>query len=269
MMERARAKLVVGNWKMHGTPSETEARLMEIISRLGNEASDAAAGARVEIVIAPPFTSLPLASRLLAGTGIGLCAQDCHWEEEGPYTGETSARMLAEIGCTFVILGHSERRELCGETDQRIARKAVMALFWGLTPVICVGEKRDERDSGRAEMVVEAQLKRCLEEVKLDRGRRLAIAYEPVWAIGTGRQPSPSDVRSVHQVIRDELVGTFGETRGGALPILYGGSVTPFNVAPMVSPDVADGVLAGGASLKPDSFLGIIRQVRLSAAQRS
>jgi len=236
---------------------------MEIISRIGKETAEP--GPRVETVIAPPFTSLPMAARLLAGTGIGLCAQDCHWEEAGPYTGEISARMLAEIGCTFVILGHSERREFAGETDHRIARKAVMALFWGLTPIICVGEKRIERDSGHAEMVVEAQLKRCLEEVKLDPGRRLAVAYEPVWAIGTGHQPTPADVRSVHQVIRDELAGTYGAKRGSELPILYGGSVTPFNVAPMLAPDVADGVLAGGASLKPDSFLGIIRQVRLSA----
>lgn len=263
-MSEAGAPLVVGNWKMHGTPSETEERLMEIVSRLGKESTEP--GRSVEVVIAPPFTSLPLAARLLASTGIGLCAQDCHWEEEGPYTGEVSARMLAEIGCTFVILGHSERREFAGETDRRIARKAAMALFWGLTPIICVGEKRDERDSGRAEIVVEAQLERCLDEVKLDAGRRLAIAYEPVWAIGTGKQPAASDVRSVHQIIRDELTGTFGAARGGKLPILYGGSVTPFNVAPMVSHDVADGVLAGGASLEPDSFLGIIRQVRAAAA---
>ena len=264
-MSPAIAPLVVGNWKMHGTPSETEERLMEIVSRLAKESGQP--GSLVEIVIAPPFTSLPMAARMLAGTGIGLCAQDCHWEEEGPWTGEISARMLAEIGCSHVILGHSERREFAGETDHRIARKAIMALFWGLTPIICVGEKRIERDTGRAEMVVEAQLKRCLEEVKLDRGRRLAIAYEPVWAIGTGSQPSPADVRSVHQVIRDELAGTFGKTRAKELPVLYGGSVTPFNVAPMVSGDVADGVLAGGASLKPDSFLGIIRQVRQSSAE--
>lgn len=253
--------VVVANWKMYRTPSETEALLSELTRRVTPDG--------IEVVVAPPFTSLPLAARMLAGTGIGLAAQDCHWEEEGPYTGEISARMLVETGCRYVILGHSERREYFGETDHRVNLKARAALFWGLTPIICVGEKKDEHDSGRAELVVEAQIKRCLEEITLDKGQRLLAAYEPVWAIGSGHMPLPSEVASVHRVIRSELVACFGEGPGGQLPILYGGSVKPATVGPMMALDVVDGTLVGGASLEPDSFLPIVEQIRAAGPQGS
>ena len=257
--------MVVGNMKMYRTPSETEALLLEHVSRTRNylEGPD---GRRVSLVVAPPFTSLPIAARILAGTGIALGAQNCHWSEEGPYTGEVSAKMLAEIGCTYVILGHSEQREHFGETDRRISKKSRMALFWGVTPIICVGEKKDQRDSGRTARVVEAQLKRCLEDLSLDEGQRLIIAYEPVWAIGSGLTPEPGDVRSVHEMIRGELTAAYGEDRGLELPILYGGSVSPDNCGAMVDLESVDGFLVGGGSLKPADLFGVIKRVREARA---
>jgi len=256
--------VVVGNWKMFKSPSEAEALLSELLPLL--RSPEGRVTGDVEVVIAPPFTSLPLAARMTAGSGVALAAQDCHWSEEGAFTGEISPRMLAEIGCRFVILGHSERREHFGETNHRVNLKAKMALFWGLTPIICVGEKRDERDSGRAESVVRRQVQRCLEDLKLDDNQRLAMAYEPVWAIGSGHTPTPAEVRSVHQVIRAELENVFGR-RGGDLPILYGGSVKPANIGPMMALDVVDGVLVGGASLESSTFVPIVEHVRSTGPQ--
>ena len=255
--------VLVANWKMNKTVSETEALLSEIIPAL----IELKAGAELEVVIATPYTSLPLAAKMLAGTGIALGAQDCHWGEEGAFTGEVSARMLAEVGCRFVILGHSERRELFGETNRRINMKAATALQFDLTPIICVGEKEDERVSGHTEMVVEKQLNSCLDGLKLDPGQRLLIAYEPVWAIGTGRTPTPSEVDQIHRLIRAELLGTFGEQKGCRLPILYGGSVTTSNVSPMMALDAIDGCLVGGASLSAPAFLPIAALVRESGPQ--
>lgn len=255
--------VLVANWKMNKTLSETEAILSEIIPAL----VEMKAGAEIEVVIATPYTSLPLAARMLAGTGIALGAQDCHWGEEGAFTGEISARMLAEIGCRFVILGHSERRELFAETNRRINMKAATALLFDLTPIICVGEKEDERVSGHTEMVVEKQLNRCLDGLKLDSGQRVLVAYEPVWAIGSGRTPTPSEVDQIHRLIRAELLATFGEQIGCRLPILYGGSVTTANVGPIMALDAIDGCLVGGASLAASSFLPLAGLVRASGPQ--
>lgn len=242
---------------MHKTPSETEALLSELLPPLGAMVARSAG----EIALAPPFTSLPLAARMLSGSGVSLCAQDCHWSDEGPYTGEVSAQMLVEVGCRYVLVGHSERREHFAETSRTVNLKSGRALFWGLTPIICVGEKEDERAAGRTAMVVEAELKNCLSDLRLDRGQRLIVAYEPVWAIGTGRTPAPSEVEEVHRLIRAELRATFGQDRGGQLPILYGGSVTESNVGAVLSLDAIDGVLVGGASLAAPSFLSIVEQV--------
>ena len=249
--------MIVGNWKMHKTPSETEALLSEVITPLVLLSAEG----RMEIALAPPFTSLPLAARILAGSGIALCGQDCHWSDEGPYTGEISAQMLVEVGCRYVLLGHSERREHFAETSRTVNMKAKRALFWGMTPILCVGEKEDERAAGRTEMVVEAELKRCLADLTLEKGQRLMVAYEPVWAIGTGRTPEASEVDAVHRLIRCELQQTFGQDRGARLPLLYGGSVNRTNVATMMSLDAIDGVLVGGASLTAHSFLSIAEQV--------
>ena len=257
------APLIVGNWKMYKSPSETEALLSELVPSL----QVLTAQNQVEVSLAPSFTSLPMAARMLAGTGIPLCAQDCHWSDEGPYTGEVSARMLVEVGCRYVLLGHSERREHFAETSRTVNLKSRTALFWGLTPIICVGEKEDDRAAGRTRMVVEAELKRCLDDIKLDRGQRLAVAYEPVWAIGTGRTPTPSEVDEVHRLIRAELQATYGHDRGAALPILYGGSVTGSNAGPMLALDAIDGLLVGGASLDPAKFLPVVEQARLAGPQ--
>jgi len=242
---------------MHKTPSETEALLYEMLPELGAMA----ASGRVEVGLAPSFTSLPLAGRMLSGSGVLLSAQDCHWSDEGPYTGEVSARMLVEVGCRFVLLGHSERREHFAETSRSVNMKARTALAWGLTPVICVGEKEDERAAGRTDMVVESELKRCLDNLPLEKGQRLLVAYEPIWAIGSGRMPTPSQVDEVHRLIRAELQCTYGVDRGSALPILYGGSVKADNVGGMLGLDAIDGVLVGGASLTPAAFLPIVKQV--------
>ncbi len=258
--------VVVANWKMQKTAAEGEALLAAYLRRL-KEAGGGAADPRVELIVAPSFPFLPAAARLLANTGLLLGAQDCHWSDEGPFTGEVSAKMLAEVGCKYVILGHSERREHFGETNRRINKKATTALFWRLTPILCIGEKADERASGRAEMVVERQLKRCLENLRLDEDQRLMIAYEPVWAIGTGHTPTPEEVHSVHHVIRNELKTTYGEARAAAFPILYGGSVNPRTVGPMLDLDVVDGVLVGGASLNAEEFVAIVTQARMAGAQ--
>jgi len=251
---------------MHKTPSETEGLLSELLPALGDLAKGP--DGALDVILAPSFVSLPLAAKMIAGSGITLAAQDCHWSEEGPFTGEVSARMLAEVGCRAVILGHSERREFFGETNRRVNMKARMALFWGLTPILCIGEKADERASGHTAMVVEKQLKRCLEEIKLDKGQRLMIAYEPVWAIGSGKTPTPSQVKDVHRLIRAELVATFGEKTAATLPILYGGSVSPATAATMMSVESVDGVLVGAASLEAATFLEVAEAL-LGRAARS
>ncbi len=254
---------------MHKTPSEAEALLTEMLPPLRELAGVRAEGEpAVDVALAPPFTSLALAARLLAGSGIALCGQDCHWNEEGPYTGEVSAKMLAEVGCRYVILGHSERREFFAETNHRVNRKVQSALFWGLTPIICVGEKRDDRAAGRAATVVETQLKRCLADIKLERTHRILVAYEPVWSIGTGHVPMPAEVQEVHQMIKAELKVAFGPRHGEDLPVLYGGSVSPSNIGGLMALDVVDGALVGGASLDPASFLRIVEMVRDVGAAR-
>jgi triosephosphate isomerase (TIM) len=255
-----RNPFILANWKMYKTPSETEELLSEILPPLR-------ATTGVDVAIAPSFTSLPKAAGMLAGTGVSLSAQDCHWEEEGPFTGQVSARMLVELGCRYVLLGHSECRQSGGDSDQRVNMKARSAMFWGLSPIICVGEKKDERDSGHAEMVVEAQLNRCLDSLHVNKGQRLLIAYEPIWAIGTGHMPTPSEVSSVHHIIRRTLLHVFGESLGSTMPILYGGSVTTTTVGPMLALDVVDGVLVGGASLRAESFLPLVEQVRAAGPQ--
>jgi triosephosphate isomerase len=247
--------LVAANWKMNGTPSETEALLSELVPRLRDAIGPGPGQPRVEVVIAPPFTSLSLAARMLAGSGVALAAQNCHWIESGPYTGEVSARMLAESGCSYVILGHSERREHFGETDHRINLKIRAALAWDLTPIVCVGEHQIDRETGREELIVEAQLRNCL---KLETGQRLAIAYEPVWAIGTGRTPTTAEVSAMHALVREQLQTALGK-EGARMPILYGGSANESNAVDLLAAEGVDGALVGAASLKPAAFEAIVR----------
>ena len=244
---------IVGNWKMHKGPSEAGDYLRSILP-------DLTAAARVcDVAVAPTFLFLREAGRILDGSPVGLAAQDGHWEEEGPFTGEVAAKMLREAGCSHVIVGHSERREHFGDTDRRVNRKARAVLFWGMTPIICVGEKADERAAGRAGEVVDAQLRRALANIRLGEEQRLVVAYEPVWAIGTGRNATVAEAVEMHGRIRAELAQAFGEERAESLRILYGGSVTPANAGDLLSARGIDGALVGGASLDGASFLAICR----------
>jgi triosephosphate isomerase len=223
--------------------------------RRGLEAAPVAA----DVVIAPPFTALAAAAQALAGSPIALCAQNMHWEREGAFTGEVSPPMLLDAGCTLVILGHSERRQLFGETDEGVSRKGRAAVDHGLTPILCVGETLAERESDRTMEVVERQVERALRALTPDEAGRVIVAYEPVWAIGTGRVATPEQAQEVHRFIRRQVSGSHGEPVAAALRILYGGSVKPDNAAGLMAQPDIDGALVGGASLKAESFLRIVR----------
>ncbi|MBI4168773.1 MAG: triose-phosphate isomerase [Acidobacteria bacterium] len=242
--------LVLGNWKMNLTAREAVAYLRDLLPRVSGYADR-------EVAVAPPFTALPAVAPLLKESPVGLAAQDLFWESEGAYTGEISPLMLQDLGVTYVLVGHSERRRHLGETDRMVNQKVLAALRSGLRPVVCVGEQEAARASGRARSVVRSQLLRALSEVPRGEASSLAIAYEPVWAIGTGRAATPADVSEMHACIRSELQRVYGEA-GGAVRILYGGSVSGGNIdAFMESPGV-EGVLVGGASIRLDDFARIV-----------
>lgn len=237
---------IVGNWKMHGT------RAMLSEARAIDRAAERLM--KVEVALAPPFTLIH-ATRKEAGL-IGVGAQDCHAAEGGAHTGDISAAMIKDSGAGFVIVGHSERRADHGETDAIVRAKAEAALHAGMAAIVCVGETGDERDAGKAEKVVERQLDGSL-PVGEGVAAKLTVAYEPVWAIGTGRTPTVDDVSAMHRAIRAKLVKLFGEA-GEEVRILYGGSVKPENAAELLHADEVGGALVGGASLSAESFLGII-----------
>ena len=242
----AQRPYIVGNWKMHGTRSMlSEARAIDrAAERL----------IKAEVAIAPPFTLIHAARKEAGLMGIG--AQDCHAAEGGAHTGDVSAALLKDAGADFVIVGHSERRADHGESDADVKAKAESALAVGLSVIVCVGETEAQRDAGEAEAVVAAQL-----EGSLPRGEnaaeKVSVAYEPVWAIGTGRTPTLGDVGAMHRSIRERVVAIYGEA-GAAVRILYGGSVKPENAAELLAADEVGGALVGGASLTAESFLGII-----------
>lgn len=244
-------RLVVGNWKMHKTPAESAECLRSMITALADLTG------RCDVAIAPTFLALGAAAPLLEGSGLALAAQNTHWEEEGPFTGEVSPKALKETGCRYVIIGHSERREHFGETDRRVNRKARSVLFWGMSPIVCVGEKLDERSSGRAASVVQAQLKLALANLRVPESRELVVAYEPVWAIGTGRNATAAEASEMHALIRDELSSAFGPGPAAGMRVLYGGSVSPANAGELLSAPGIDGALVGGASLETGSFRAI------------
>jgi triosephosphate isomerase len=222
----------------------------------------AGAAGDAEVVLAPPFTALVGVAEALKGSAVALAAQNMHWEGQGAFTGEVSPVMLRDAGCSHVILGHSERRQLFGETDEGVARKAVAALAHGLTPVVCIGETLAERESGRTMEIVERQLERALRPLSPEQAAVALVAYEPVWAIGTGRNATPQQAQEVHAFIRRRVSVSHGEPAAAALRILYGGSVKPDNVgALMAEPDV-DGALVGGASLEAESFLKLVHYPR-------
>lgn len=249
-----RKPLIAGNWKMHKTVAGTVAFLGELLPKVEK--------ASCEVLVAPPFTALAAASDILRGTGVLLAGQNCHWERQGAYTGEVSPVMLREAGCSHCIVGHSERRQLFGETNEGVRRKVGALLAEGLIPIVCVGETREERQAGRAFDIIDKQVRECFNGVSAEApGRRLVVAYEPVWAIGTGLTATPEQAQEVHQRIRGRLVELFGPG-GEAIRILYGGSVTPENAAGLMAQPDIDGALVGGASLKADSFAAIVNYGR-------
>jgi triosephosphate isomerase len=241
---------MAANWKMHKTVGEALAFVETFLPLVRGVDG-------VEAVLAPPFTALDRVGEALAGSGIALAAQDCHAERFGAFTGEISATMLADLGCAYAIVGHSERRTLCGETDAEVAGKAATLLHHGIRPIVCVGESLAEREEGRALARVGEQVEKSLANVPAEKASELVVAYEPVWAIGTGRTASPQDAQEMHAFIRECLAKRFGDG-ARSIRIQYGGSVKPDNVyALMAQPDV-DGALVGGASLEPASFAKIV-----------
>ncbi|MBK7143187.1 MAG: triose-phosphate isomerase [bacterium] len=248
-----RQKIICGNWKMNGTVAETE-------SLIGGLLSGESRNPKATAVVCPPYTSLGLASKLLQGSHIALGAQDMSEHEKGAYTGEISAQMLLTLGVTFVILGHSERRQYHAESDDLINRKAKAALVSGLIPIICVGETLAERESGRTEQIVGTQVDGVLAGFGDAELGRIVLAYEPVWAIGTGRTATPAMAQEVHRFIR-QRISQKNRAAAERLPILYGGSVKGDNALGLLAEADIDGALVGGACLKADEFIRIINAV--------
>jgi triosephosphate isomerase len=245
-----RTPLVAANWKMHKTLAEAERFVREFLPLLP-------AGNDVEIAIAPPFVALASVARGLAGSRVALAAQSVHPSEQGAFTGEISAGMLADVGCRYGIVGHSERRALFGETSALVAAKAAALLAKGIRPIVCVGESLAEREAGRSVAVVTEQLAESLSAVAPERAAEVVIAYEPVWAIGTGRTATPETAQQVHAAIRDLLGARFPAAQR-RMRVLYGGSVKPENTAELMAQPDIDGALVGGASLEPKSFAAIV-----------
>ncbi len=246
-----RKPIIAGNWKMHKTVPQA----VEFTNQLAKLVGDAQA----EVVLAPTFTALYAVAEAAKGTNIAVAAQDLYWEDQGAYTGEVSAPMLKDVGCKYVIIGHSERRQYFGETDETVRKKVAAALKHGLTPIICVGESLEERERGITEQVVRTQTQAALQDLDADTAAGLVIAYEPVWAIGTGKTASAEDAQSVIAYIRSVIKESFGEA-ADKVRIQYGGSVKPANTAALMAQPDIDGALVGGASLEPDSFAGIVKE---------
>jgi triosephosphate isomerase len=251
-MNPKRIPLLAGNWKMHGTRPEATA-LVE-----GIAAGIAGVSGR-EALVAPPYTALETVARLLHGTSILLAAQNVHGEPKGAFTGEVSATMLAELGCTHVIIGHSERRQYFGETDELVATKVQRARAHQLTPIVCVGETLGEREAEQTLTVIDRQVRRGLLGCDPAAIGALIVAYEPVWAIGTGKVATPGQAQEVHAHIRQILAEVHGQDAAGACRILYGGSVKPDNIDELMRQADIDGALVGGASLQIDSFVRIVK----------
>ena len=251
----ARKPMVAGNWKMHMTREETHTLIREILKQIEGIDTNP-----VDILIAPPFTSLASASELLRSTSIYLSGQNMHWEEQGAFTGEISPVMLKEVGCSHVIIGHSERRQYFNETDETVNRKLYSALSHGLIPILCVGESLTQREANQTFSVIEDELDRGLQGLTLEQVRSMIFAYEPIWAIGTGKTASPEQAEEVHRFIREWLSSKVDPSIGEAVRILYGGSVKPENIKGLMAMKNIDGGLVGGASLNADSFTQLIKR---------
>lgn len=247
-----RRTIMAGNWKMYKTVGESLALVHALKESVGG-VSDR------EIVVCPPFTALSAVAEALRGSNIQVGAQNLYPAGEGAYTGEVSPKMLLDVGCQFVILGHSERRQYFQEGDAFVNEKLTAALDCGLRPILCVGETLEQREQGRQRSVVSAQVERDLEGVSAESVKQVAVAYEPIWAIGTGHTATPQQANEMHRAIRDVLSGLYGREVAQGTSILYGGSVKPGNVDDLMAEPDVDGTLVGGASLEAESFIRIVR----------
>ena len=246
-----RRRVIAGNWKMYKTQGEARAFIAALAPLV-------ASANHCDIVVAPPFTALAAAVEAARGTSIAVSAQDLHWEKEGAFTGEISARMLAEAGCRYVIIGHSERRQLFGETDASVNKKIQAALGASLIPIVCVGETLQERESGQMQSVLRRQFSDGFAALTAEQFSRILIAYEPVWAIGTGRTATPELAAEAHRFLRGLAATAFSSEPASRLRILYGGSVKPENARGLMAQEEIDGALVGGASLDAKSFAAIV-----------
>ena len=247
-----RRPVIAGNWKMYKTIAEA----VDFIEKIKPVAAQAG---HCEVIVAPPFTALGAAAAAAKGSKVSVAAQNCHWDKEGAHTGDISTGMLRDAGCTHVIIGHSERRHDCGETDAQVNRKVKAVLSAGLTPIVCVGEILAEREAGRTEQVCRTQFRTSLGALTPEEFSRILIAYEPVWAIGTGRTATPEIAAAVHKFVRQCAAGKFSAQHASALRILYGGSVKPDNIKGLMAQEELDGALVGGASLDAKSFASLVK----------
>lgn len=254
-----RIPLLAGNWKMHKAGREAVNLIEALLSRLGSVRDR-------DVVVCPPFTALGAAAAALSGSSVKLGAQNMYWQPEGAFTGEISPLMLKDAGCAFVIVGHSERRRVFEETDKLIHRKVLAALEYGLIPILCVGETLDQRDAGLTGSVVRRQTEAALQTLSADQAEGIVIAYEPVWAIGTGHNDSPPEADRTIGLIRETLAGLFGHHAASAVRILYGGSVTPENIDGFMAQPEIDGALVGGACLNADRFARIVQYQPVAVA---
>lgn len=248
----ARREIFAGNWKMYKTRAEAIALVKGVLAGISD------IGGR-EVVVFPPSPWAPSVAELCRGTKIAVGIQNMYFEQEGAFTGEVSPAMVKDAGCRYILIGHSERRHVFGETDEQVNKKVLAAFRNGIEPMICVGELLDEREKGKTNDVLKRQVVKALDGVTADQMKKVVIAYEPVWAIGTGKVATPETADEAHAFIRQVVRDLYDAAAANALPILYGGSVKPDNIGGLHAKENLDGVLVGGASLKADSFLDIIR----------
>lgn len=246
-----RRRVIAGNWKMCKTLGDTRAFFSAFTPLVANSR-------HCDIIIAPPFTAISTAVEAAKNTGIAIAGQNVHWEKDGALTGEISTNMLVEAGCRYVVIGHSERRQFFGETDETVAKKTKAALAAGLTPIVCVGELFSHREAGQTHKICKTQFTGGVASLTPDEFSRILVAYEPVWAIGTGRTATPEIAADVHRFLRQCAAETFSAAHASALRILYGGSVKPDNIQGLMAQEELDGALVGGASLDAKSFASIV-----------
>jgi triosephosphate isomerase (TIM) len=250
-----RRRVIAGNWKMYKTQADTRAFFAGFNPLVAGVID-------CDIVIAAPFTSIPAAVESAKGTKIAISGQDVYWEKEGAFTGQISTGMLVEAGCRYSILGHSERRQFFGDTNETVFKKTKAALAAGLTPIVCIGEMLADREAGNTEKVIEDQFKGSVGALTSEEFSRILIAYEPVWAIGTGRTATPEIAASMHKFVRKCTATQFSASTASSLRILYGGSVKPDNIQGLMAQEELDGALVGGASLDPKSFASLVKDWR-------